>query len=546
MSMKPPSGLSASSRTDESDSEENSVDPEDLSDQIQVDASDDVTVEAAEDVTTESVTRTSTAPEPTPPPLSALAESAMGGSPKPILPSFFGGLGPSLPLPGVTAPSDEPAREIGDDITRLAGGINEDITRPAVTDDDDDEETKVEREDNVVRAAAGRDEVTTALSEQASFEREKALRKSGPSLFDGGARGRGDVEFEDPDGEGEIVSADPIISSADAISADPVDEDDEEIAAAADDDDIPDDEVRSADPDTDEIDEEDRMKLVARKAARLVDDGEEDAETFSKSPESSPLVAALTARRPGSPPLGSPFQREGGFGTRLPSPSGGYASLALQAPAQAPAPVSSPFGRLAPVASTSPYGVRVTSSSVPALQIPPPSGAAAPSEGTGLFRPFTLPLGGFVAAIFGALFVGVIFGAKLFGGATQAPPITVISSRPAPPAVTPPVVQPVPPPAASNPPGSAAGPEPPATAVPPPATPGGPSIAPLPGSGTGTAAMGTETGEPAPKPKRLLPPKPRKSAAATLEDPLAPTPKPTKPAKPAAKPSKAWVDPFAG
>jgi hypothetical protein len=545
MSMKPPSGLAASSRANESDSEENSVDAEDLSDQLQVDASDDVTVEAAEEVTTESATRTSMAPEPTPPPLSALAESAMGNSPAPILPSFFGGLSPSLPLPGVTAPNDEASSDIGDDITTIARGLNEDITRPAVTDDDDDEETKVEREENVARAGAGRDEVTTALSEQASYEREKALRKAGPSLFDG-SRARGDVEFEDPDGDGEIISADPIISSADAISADPVDEDDEEIAAAADDDDIPDDEVRSADPDTDELDEEDRMKLVARKAARLVDDGDDDddAATFAKSHEPSPLVAALTARRPGSPPLGSPLPREGGFGTRLPSPSGGYASLALQAPAQAPAPVSSPFGRLAPVASTSPYGARATASGVPALQIPPPSGdAAAPSEGTGLFRPFTLPLGGFAAAIFGTLFVGVIVGAKLFGGVTQAPPITVISSRPAPPAVPGPVVQPVTPSAPApntNPAGSAAMPETPPTPALPPS---GPAITPLPGSGTGTAAIGADTGE-TPKPKRLLPPK--RKAAPTLEDPLAPpAAKTSKPGKPA-KPAKAWVDPFAG
>jgi hypothetical protein len=536
MSTKPPSGLSASSRANESDSEDDSVDPEDLSDQIQVDASDDVTVEAAEEVTTESVTRTQAA-DSTPPPLSSLAESAVGQSPKPILPSFFGSLSPSLPLPGVTAPSDEPAREIGDDITTLARGINDDITRPAVTDDDDDEETKVEKAENVVRTA-GRDEVTTALSEQASFEREKALRKSGPSLFDSGARAANrDVEFEDPDGE------EAVISSADAISADPIDEDDDEIAAAADDDDIPDDEVVSADPDTDELDEEERLKLVARKATRLVDDGEEDAATFSKSPEPSPLVAALTARRPGSPPLGSPI----GFGTRLPSPSGGYASLALQAPAPAPAPVSSPFGRLAPVPSGSPYGARASASAMPALQIPAPSGAAAaPSEGTGLFRPVSLPAGGVVAICGGFLILGIVIGAKAFGDHAPPPPITVISSRPAPPAMPAPVVQPVTQPIPS--PSAATGanaPSPSTTpdqATPANPPPGGSAL----GAAGGLGAAPGEIGEPPtpPKPKRLLPPKPRK-VAPVLDDPLAPAPKANKPAKPA-KPSKAWVDPFAG
>jgi hypothetical protein len=559
MSMKPPSGLAASSSANDSDPEDNSVDQEDLSDQIEVDASDDVTVEAAEEVTTEAATNTSVAPDPTPPPSSGFGQSGVAGdaSPQPILPSFFGSFtpGPSLPLPGVTAAPSEELRDIGDDITTLARGLNEDITRPAVT-DDDEEETKVEpAEREAARNAARTDDVAAALSEQASVEREKALRKSGPnaSLFGESARAasRGnDVEFSDPEDEDDaaIISADPVsVVSADAIDDD---DDDDQIAAAADDDDIPDDEVVSADPDDDdelpEISPEERMRLVARKAASLVDDGDEDAETFSKSPEPSPLVAALTARRPGSPPMGSPFPRGDGFGTRLPSPSGGFASLALQAPAAAPAPASSPFGRLAPVAAGSPYSTRGSAAGMPALQIPAPSGAAASSaESTGLlFRPITLPLGGWMTMVGGALVLGLVIGGTFIGGRGQAPPVTVISSRPATTPIAPPVVQPVSPTTAPVAPPASTGiiVEPTTPSGPPRAT-GAPTTPPPSTASAPPPLGGPEFGEPAPKAiKRLLPPKPRRPSLTLPDDPTA-APKPAKP-KPG-KPAKAWVDPFA-
>jgi hypothetical protein len=150
MTMKPPSGLAT-----ESDSEDSSVDPEDLSDEVMVDASDDVTVEASEDVTTESVTQTHAA-ELTPPPLSSLASSALGGSSTPMPASVLGVLSPSLPLPGVTAaPAPrEHERAIDEDVTTLARGLNEDVTRPAIT-DDDEEETKVEPAETERRTREG-------------------------------------------------------------------------------------------------------------------------------------------------------------------------------------------------------------------------------------------------------------------------------------------------------------------------------------------------------------------------------------------------------
>ena len=77
------------------------------------------------------------------------------------------------------------------------------MARPSVT-DDEEEATKVEPAETALHAAASKDddEVTTALSAQASVERERALRKSLPPSLDlplPGYGGGGDSEFEDPE-----------------------------------------------------------------------------------------------------------------------------------------------------------------------------------------------------------------------------------------------------------------------------------------------------------------------------------------------------------
>ena len=56
--------------------------------------------------------------------------------------------------------------------------------RPSIT-DDDEEETKVEPAETAMKAAESTDDVTTALSAQASVEREKALRRSAPAVSSG-------------------------------------------------------------------------------------------------------------------------------------------------------------------------------------------------------------------------------------------------------------------------------------------------------------------------------------------------------------------------
>src|SRR5580693_10137435 len=304
MMSKPPFGLSASGQTSGSDS-----DLEDLSDEIDVDSSQDVTVEASEESTLE-VSSGESAEESTlevsdefgventetPPPLSALLPAGMPGGigsslmsstpPPRRLQTILGLPLPSLPLPGVTASRPAPGPELADDdddeVTVMA--------RPSVT-DDEEEQTKVEPAATALHAAASRDgdddEVTTALSAQASVEREKALRKSVPPSLDlplpspsyrtQSAGDDGD-EFEDPE-----------------------DDDDVELAH-----DTP--------------------------AAISVDDEAIATSSYSTDEEepSSELEAVLAPRRPtGSPPLGSAigsFGRGGdGFGAaRLPTPSPGY------------------------------------------------------------------------------------------------------------------------------------------------------------------------------------------------------------------------------
>src|SRR6185369_9516801 len=92
--------------------------------------------------------------------------------------------------------------------------------RPSVT-DDDEEETKVEPAEAAMKAAASIDDVTTALSAQASLEREKALRRSAPSLSPSD-----DLEFADPEADDdddddsiddELDDEDEIISAGGAI-----------------------------------------------------------------------------------------------------------------------------------------------------------------------------------------------------------------------------------------------------------------------------------------------------------------------------------------
>ena len=253
MTTKPPSSrLAASGHADDPESDQITKehnDDDDGNDDITVDPSGDVTVEATEDVTTEAASGT-------PPP--SLRPGGVGGdgtpAPMPRAPTLLGVPIQSLPLPGVTSASltgqiqshgeEDETRTIdyNEEITVLAPPAPGDplaaldaldaFDRPSIT-DDDEEETKVEPAETAMKAATTIDDVTTALSAQASLEREKALRRSLPSS----SSPSDDLEFADPDAEDEdqdeslddeLSDEDEVISAGGAVE----EEEDEEVISA--------------------------------------------------------------------------------------------------------------------------------------------------------------------------------------------------------------------------------------------------------------------------------------------------------------------------
>ena len=202
MTTKPPSGLAASGTANDLDPEQITKEQNEDGQDINVDPSEDVTVEATEDVTSEAASHT---PPPHRPCRRRAARS--DAARRPIQ---------SLPLPGVTSASAERGRDPHHRLRRrdhgagAAGALRsdggagrarwpsfDDLDRPSITDDDeeetkdarpsitddDEEETKVEPAETAMKAAAEhRRRDSTALSAQASLEREKALRRSVPAL----------------------------------------------------------------------------------------------------------------------------------------------------------------------------------------------------------------------------------------------------------------------------------------------------------------------------------------------------------------------------
>ena len=525
MTSKPPYGMAASGH---SDADADDHDLEDLSDQIDVNPSQDVTVEASEEATLEVAEEQSAdhldlhANTLTPPPMSSTETPAPLGRRAPTL---MGLPLPSLPLPGVTAatsPSMSTLDSSDDDVTVMA--------RPSVT-DDEEEATKVEPAETALHALASKDDddVTTALSAQASVERERALRKSVPPSLDMplSAHGYGSddsAEFEDPEDDDGIKLG----GETPGISVD-------------------DDAIATSSYEADSVDSVDSA------------DAEEP---------SSELEAVLAPRRPTATlgslggPLGSssPFSnspvlaRPDAFGgARLPTPSPGF-GLSIPSPAAVPAPSSSPFSaRLAPVGS--PYAARATSSSValPALQIPAPSGAAATTATDGDFgllspvRPVRLPLGAVLMVPIAVFLFGLYIGAKHLGNRLAPPTLAAVPTAPA----TPIVIQPVPPTPA---PGATAAVNPPPAATTPTPPPAAAGQTPPPAA----AAVAEETpppaAKPAPKPVVKRAARPAAHKVASIDDipvakpapapKIAAAPKPAKPTK-TAKAAKGWVNPFA-
>ncbi|MFL5306359.1 MAG: hypothetical protein ACJ8F1_14165 [Polyangia bacterium] len=484
MTTKPPTGLAATGHPDSSDR-----DVEDLSDELVVDSSQDVTVEASDDATLDineedAITGTET-PAPTPAPLYASMETpppsaanTTAGYARRGAPTLLGMPHPSMPLPGSISPASKLGLGFGEDDQDL-GDDDDEVTvmaRPSVT-DDEEEATKVEPAETAIRAAASKDddeedELTAALSTQASVERERALRKSMPPSLDVPLSAH---SYRAGDSGAEFAS-----------SADLADDSDELLA--------------------------DATPGVAL--------DEDDSATGSYSPEldepSSELEAVLAPRRPTSPagsaPLGgagfgaspfsasAPLARTDGFGGRLPTPSAG---LGLTLP-PGPPPAASPFSsRLAPGGAPYPRTMSPTQTgSIPALQIPAPSGAVTMASTGGIFRNVQLPLGGLVASCLACLVGGLVIGGKFLG--TRAPaPAPIVAAAPAPA---------------------------PHQAAPQPAAP-----AATPAPTDPTIAAGEDAPKPAAK-RAARPTTVRKVATNTGDAPVS---------KPRPKVAKGWVDPFA-
>ena len=235
-------------------------------------------------------------------------------------------------VPLFPKPDDDTGDPTVDEVT-IARATGDELARPSVT-EDEEEETKVETEETAIHAAAIRGDLESGLSAQASVHRDKALRKNSDPEF---------AEPDDADLDDEVVSAGPVL-----------DEDDDGIEVGA---------------------------HLAPKQRRMEDYSEDDSSMFGHSPGPSALVAALSARRPATPPTGTPVRTDGFGSARLPTPVPGFVSLPVIG-ANLPAPASSPFGKMASVPP--PYGSgRSASASSPALQIPAPSGARQRRPATG-------------------------------------------------------------------------------------------------------------------------------------------------------------------
>jgi hypothetical protein len=520
MTTKPPSGLAASGSANEAESDQITKELSEDGSEIALDPSEDVTVEATEDVTTEAVGQT---PHPT------LRPGTVGVSPEQRAPTLLGVPINSLPLPGVTTTSssgadDEDATrtiDYNEEITVLAqaepadplAALDAALERPSVT-DDDEEETKVEPAEAAMKAAASIDDVTTALSAQANLEREKALRRSVPA-----ASPSDDLEFADPDADDQEQDEESL--------DDELDDGDEVISAGG------------------AIEEE----------ADDLGDSEEDTtnggvatSTFLKPADTTGLSGLLNPRRP-------PTGGRDGFGARLPTP---------YPPPQSPipGPSTSPFAsRLGAAPAGSPYSARATGTSMPAIQVPPPSGKATTESEPGFFSK-QVPMGFVFLIGAGTLLFG--FGIRgFFSGGKSAPTPTVVTTKqvaaPVAPAV---VVVPVQgtTPAAETPPADTTTGNKPAV-VPSAEAPGAVQAGATPeNQENGEGLWRPAAKKPAARPHKpaadaaeeaLLKPKPAVAKeprpAATPKPVVAKEPKPamTASAKPAKKPAKAWVDPFA-
>jgi hypothetical protein len=414
-----------------------------------------------------------------------------------------------LPLPGIAplpveedavepTPTNEPPPV--EEITQNA--------RPSVLDERGEEETKVEPAETARHAAASRgtdeqlDQVdNVGLTDQASAEREKALRRLTPPAPPMPARpsDRELSEFEDPE--------EPSYPTDSSDLRDPTSSDGYDPLSAAD-----------------------------TPGAIAIEDDDDESTANGRGP--------MSGTRPDPVPFGARLPPPGALGghTRLPTPVPGamYGS-----PGSSPIQIGlpTPNQTFAPVA-VSPFGnVRA---SAPAIPIPAPRGAPATGGRSIVYRRVTLPVGGVLAIALGLGIIGFVIGALITRGGSE--PTTIVAApAPAPAPTQPRAAAPAAPVAAAAPAPASAPPQPaaaqpatptptaaikePTTAIkeppPPPPEPEEQAAAPEP--------------TPAPLPKAVTP-RPIRKLATTQASAV--RPKPKKKETDSRGVSKGWVDPF--
>jgi hypothetical protein len=433
--------------------------------------------------------------------------------------TLLGVLAPSLPLPGAMPPPtdpEEPAVAEPPEITPAVLPRSDEVTQIArsslLDDEPSEEETKVNPLETARHAAASKDEVEIALTEQASAEREKALRKSFPPA----------PQLSDPDTGPEFGARAP-----------------------------------------------DRASDTTDTPAALAvgDDMDDESTANGRGPLSGSggggLAAPVSLGGGGSRlplPTSTILGRSEPFSARLPTPGAGFGvpapspSFSVSAPSP---PLGIPsYGTPAlatgygpPPGASSVYGG--TRASSPAVPIPAPLGAPASVHRSAVFNKVQLPVGGLVAFLIAAFSLGLVVGAWRWRGEEAEIPVVV-----APPAVAP-VIQPAAPPAPGTQPAASA---PVVQPVPAPAAEAEPAAAPpqvVPAPPTAAVAV-----EPTPIPAAPAPPprpaRPRRppadssQASGSLATASSTMPKPKAAKKTTAKPqvdsrgvAKGWVDPFA-
>jgi hypothetical protein len=374
MTTKTPSGLAASGTTT---SDDETID--DSLDEILMNAND----------------RPPEGPAPRPVPKLQL--------PRPSTATLLGVPLSSLPLPssgfprGGMLPISVTSPAARDEVTQIA--------RSALLDDlPEDEDTKVRPLETARQAAASMDDVAVGLSDQASAERDRALRKSFPPASRAAAP---EPEFADPDTDGPSPTHDGGTPSGIAIQDE--DEDDESTANG-------------------------RGPLSGAGLPVSVAATKLPLPTLFGRPE--PFGARLPM--PGGPSAGGGGSTTGSsFAVPAPSPS--Y-TVPAGAPVYAPATPSPAF---APPAVSSAFGG--LRSSAPSIPIPAPSGAPAASVSrSAVFNKVQLPLGGLVSFLTASFSIGLFAGIIIQRHATPEPPIVMaVPAAPQPmPVVQPVVVQP--------------------------------------------------------------------------------------------------------